>query len=443
MFEVRSNRFLKNRIAQGMVILLAIAAFPNLVEARGGKNKQPTSRTEDASKRVLTPADFDFSKLVWPAPPDIARIRYTTFYIGEKIEQDMKKVKPKTTWMDRLAGSQPVAQDKNVEIPYQLIAPYGLAVDSEGLVYAADQRVGAIFIINFETGVTRLIKNGREAHFKLLNGLAIDDDNRLFASDGDLGHVLVFNRQHQQVQIIRDGMVRPVGLTIDTENRLLYVVDSDLDQVLVYDADSYKLLRKIGTTGHNHELTTPGDFANPTNVAVDKEGNVYVTDTLNDRVEIFDADGEFVSTFGKNCDGVGCFQRPKGIAIDSDGHIWVADAMQARVQVFNRDGRLLAYVGQYGRFPGQFSALAGIAIDKQNRVFISDQQPGRIQALRYVTDSDAEAERERRRAEQVSAKGAEQNSVGKLAVSTSAAQASRGPTARNESGADTAVKASQ
>ena len=58
---------------------------------------------------------------------------------------------------------------------------------------------------------------------------------------------------------------------------------------------------------------------------MDKDGNVYVTDTMNNRVEIFDADGKFISTFGKNGDGPGYFARPKGIAVDSDGHIWVAD----------------------------------------------------------------------------------------------------------------------
>ena len=90
----------------------------------------------------------------------------------------------------------------------------------------------------------------------------------------------------------------------------------------------------------------------PTGVAVDGEGNVYVTDTLNNRVEIFDAEGNFISTFGKNGDGPGFLARPKGIAIDCDGHIWIVDAMQSRVQVFNREGQLLIYFGAPGNYPG-------------------------------------------------------------------------------------------
>ena len=132
-------------------------------------------------------------------------------------------------------------------------------------------------------------------------------------------------------------MAEPGNLVIDRQNRLLYVSDIALDQVLVYDADTLKLKRKMGTTGHNHELTTPGDFAKPTGLALDQDGNLYVADTLNDRIEVFDAEGQFISTYGKNGDGPGYFARPKGVAIDSDGHIWVADGMQDRVQVFNRD----------------------------------------------------------------------------------------------------------
>jgi hypothetical protein len=184
------------------------------------------------------------------------------------------------------------------------------------------------------------------------------------------------------------------------QNRFLYVVDTQQDQVMVFDADSLKLLRKIGTGGKNHWLTTPGDFGAPSNVALDKEGNVYVTDTMNNRVEIFDPDGNFSSLFGQHGDGPGYLARPKGIAVDCDGHIWVADSYQDRVQVFNREGQLLTYFGGHGHYPGQFEALIGIAIDKKNRVFTTEQYPGRMQMFRYVTDAEAAAEKSRREAEQ-------------------------------------------
>jgi len=263
----------------------------------------------------------------------------------------------------------------------------------------ADQKVGAVFIFNTDTRDVQLIRNGYEAHFGLINGLAIDDDDRLFVSDGKLHRVLVFNSKHEVVGQITENLVDPVGLAIDSENRFLYVADTQQDQVIVFDADTLKLIRKIGTGGKNHWLTTPGDFSAPSNVALDKDRNVYVTDTMNNRVEIFDADGKYIGMFGKHGDGPGYFARPKGIAIDSDGHIWVADSLQDRVQVFNRDGQLLTWIGGHGHYPGQFEALIGIAIDKKNHVFTTEQYPGRMQMFSYVTDAEAAAEKARRDAE--------------------------------------------
>jgi sugar lactone lactonase YvrE len=198
--------------------------------------------------------------------------------------------------------------------------------------------------------------------------------------------------------VITDGLVSPGGLAIDVENRLLYVADIELDQVVVYDADTLKLLRKLGTPDTKHASTAPGDFARPTGMAVDSDGNLYVADTLNNRIEIFDGDGKFVSTFGKAGDGPGYFSRPKGVAIDSDNHIWVTDGKQDRVQVFNQEFQLLISFGGHGLLPGMFQGITGITIDKNNRVFTSEIFPGRVQQFRYVTDAEAEKLRKEKEA---------------------------------------------
>jgi len=384
----------------GMVCAFSPATY-------GNKKKQASAPAPNAQQGLKPDlSKVDVSKLVWPSPPNVARIKYVAYYAGMKIEQPApgaKKQKPKTSWMDRLAGTKPQEMAEIIKtFPFQLIGPYGIAVDSHSLVYVADSKVGAVFVFNTETRDVQLIRNGFEASFRLINGLAVDDDDRLFVSDGALHRVLVFNskRQGEKVSyegagVITEGLQDPVGLAIDTENRLVYVVDTQQDQVIVYDADSLKLLRRIGTGGKNHWLTTPGDFALPSGVAVDKEGNVYVTDTLNNRVEIFDSEGQFLSLFGKHGDGPGYFARPKGIAVDCDGHIWVVDQYQDRVQVFNREGQLLAAFGGHGNYPGQFASAVGIAIDKDNRVFVTDQYPGRLQMFRYVTDAEADAEKKR------------------------------------------------
>lgn len=385
----------------GRVVTVATLGFALLVSPGmllAGKKKKEKQDQPKEEKSILK--ELDYSKIVWPNPPAITRIKYLDFFAGEPTPDPTVNKAKKSSWMDRLAGTD--TQGSRTASPvYKLWSPYGIAVDSKGRVYVADPRVGAIFIFNPENRRdVQLIKNGSDARFGLVIGLAIDDSDRLFASDSQLRHVLVFDKNHKLEGKISEGMMEPAGLAIDNENRFLYVADVEQDQVLVYDADTYKLLRRIGTAGHHHELTDEGDFSKPTNVAVDSDGNLYVSDTLNDRVEEFDADGEFIRAFGKAGDGPGYFSRPKGIAVDCDNHVWVADSTTNRVQVFSPEGKLLIWLGGGGLLPGQFMTVTGLAIDRVTHlVFTSEQMVGRVQMFRYVPDKDALAEWNRREAE--------------------------------------------
>src|SRR5271157_5409446 len=167
----------------------------------------------DAETKPATPAKpaIDPKKLVWPSPPSLPRIQWLDYYAGERIDHTEQAVqKQKTSWMDRLAGTQSQAEKAaSIKLPYQLLSPYGIAEDSKGQVYIADNKVGAIFIFNPENHDTQFIRNGAEAHFVLLNCLAMDDDDRLFVSDGELHHVLVFNAKHELEAAINEGMKDP------------------------------------------------------------------------------------------------------------------------------------------------------------------------------------------------------------------------------------------
>ncbi len=412
MFKNRTNLVQRGQRFLALLVVLSLGlGLP--ASAFGGKKKKA-----DAAPKA--PPVIDYSNIVWPNPPAIARIKYQAFYAAQKISQVDTPGTKKQKWMDRLAGTQPTTD--NTKMLFQLAEPYGMAVDSKNNLYVADQKVGAIFIFNTETRDVELLKNKTHGHFVRIIGLAMDDNDRLFVSDPGLHHVLVFNAKHVPEDVITDGLVTPGGLAIDVENRLLYVADVDQDQVLVYDADTLKLKHRIGTTGHKHELTTPGDFARPSGLAVDRDSNLYVADTLNNRIEIFDGDGNFISTFGKAGDGPGYFSRPKGVAIDSDDHIWVVDGMQDRVQVFNRDAQLLISFGGHGLLPGQFQGLVGITIDKMNRVFTSEIYPGRVQQFRYVTDAEADQLRKQKDASREKTAGASSESPAPTATPTTQAK---------------------
>jgi DNA-binding beta-propeller fold protein YncE len=362
------------------------------------KKKKAAPAAAPVAKEVIP----DFTKIAFPLPPAVPRVRYLDYFSAQLPEMTgEKKEQKKSGWMDRLAGVDQAADAKKGKKPrFQLLAPYGVAVDSKGLLYVADTKVGAIFIFNTETDDLTLIKNGVDAHFKSILGLAMDDSDHLYVTDNGTHEVMEFDANHKFVGSFGGTELRnPCGIALDQENRFLYVADVELDQIVVFDADTHAVLRKIGTTGKNHTLTDPGNFSKPTNVAVDKDGNLFVTDTLNDRVEVFDADGNFIRTFGKNGDAAGDFARPKGIAIDCDGHVWVADAMLNRLQVFTPEGQILLAFGSYGIEPAEFQALTGLAYDKQrNRIFSAEQIYSRVQMFRYYTDDEARAELAKRKA---------------------------------------------
>jgi len=385
-----SNHGLKPIIVAMAVLLVGLTSAAPTLHADKKKKPEAPPQTNILDK-------IDYSKLVWPNPPAPTRVKYLNYFCCDKFVAT--PAKQKSSWMDRMAGSESAQQKQEAKPLFALWTPYGLAEDSKGNIYIADGKVGAVFMFNTETKELKMIKNGVEAHFGDIIGLAMDDSDRLFVSDTKLHRIMVFDRDHKVEGAISEGVVDPGGMAVDNENRFLYVADAALDQVLVYDADKLTLIRRMGTAGKKHTLTEPGQFSVPTNVAVDADANLYVTDTYNNRVEVFDADGNFIRAWGKSGDRPGTFSRPKGIAIDADGHVWVADAVQDILQCYTADGQFLMWMGGHGLFPGQFRALAGLYIDKNNRIFTSEQFPGRVQMFRYFTDDEARAQIKQRMAD--------------------------------------------
>ncbi len=393
MFAGGRNTHLMKTVPVAVALLLALAMPISLFAAK--KKPAPAPQVAPAAPEP------DWTTLQIPGAPAIARIRFTRRFFGEKLVPVTNKAENKRQgWMDKLAGT-PDDKPKGLRrVPPQLLTPMGVAFDSKGKVYVSDQKMGGIFIFELETETTHYIRNGVHAHFVLINGIVIDDLDRLFVADGGAKQVLVFDANHNVITAIQEGLKKPDGVAVDNENRYLYVTDVELDQVFVFDLDTFKLIRKMGTTGRDHRLTTPGDFAEPTAVAVDKDGNVFVVDTLNCRIEMFDADGNFVRTWGKNGDGPGAFARPKGVAVDSDGHVWVVDQMLDRVSIFSPEGVFIIGFGGHGKTPAKFNSLDGISIDGKNRVFTIERYPsGEVQQFRYITDAEAEVEFKKRQAD--------------------------------------------
>ncbi len=126
--------------------------------------------------------------------------------------------------------------------------------------------------------------------------------------------------------------------------------------------------------------TGDSQFASPYGVAVDGDGNVYTTDSVNNRVQKFTPTGAFVTAWGTTGGGAGQFNSPVGIAADGDGNVYVADEND-RVQKFTAAGVFLTQWGSLGAGTGQFNDPAGIAVDGDGNVYVADKANHRIQTF--------------------------------------------------------------
>jgi sugar lactone lactonase YvrE len=142
-----------------------------------------------------------------------------------------------------------------------------------------------------------------------------------------------------------------------------------------FTTDSHQFDFAFGKKG-----TGNGEFESPNGIATDSSGNIWVTDTANNRIEKFNAKGEYLSQFGKAGAGNGEFNAPKGIAIDSSGNIWVVDSANNRVQEFSSEGKYLAQLGKEGTGEGQFKSPTGIAFSTSPTLFfVVDTGNNRVQ----------------------------------------------------------------
>ena len=136
--------------------------------------------------------------------------------------------------------------------------------------------------------------------------------------------------------------------------------------------------------------TGDGQFNEPTAVAVDASGYVYVVDSDNYRVQKFTAGGVYVTQWGSFGTGNGQFQGPSGIAVDGSGDVYVSDPGDPnnnptnRIQKFTSTGDYLTQWGSTGSANGQFNEPLGIAVDGSGNVYVADYQNRRVQKFNSV-----------------------------------------------------------
>ena len=182
------------------------------------------------------------------------------------------------------------------------------------------------------------------------------------------------------------GFSYPADTAIAKDGRL-YVVNRGLDadelrqiRGTICSLDS-KYFADFGSFGEGD-----GQFVSPTAVALDRRGQVYLSDEYTHRITIFDPSGVFVSNWGKPGSGEGELAGPSGIVFDSEDNLYVADHLNNRVQKFTSDGRFLLSFGSEGDGDGQFNLPWALTVDPKGEVYVADWRNDRIQ--RFSADGD-------------------------------------------------------
>jgi DNA-binding beta-propeller fold protein YncE len=166
---------------------------------------------------------------------------------------------------------------------------------------------------------------------------------------------------------------KPTGLGAGRDGRI-YVADTHYARVLIYDSHGH-LLDQFGSFG-----TGPGQFGLPTDVAVARDGCLYVSEYgLNDRVSKFTPQHEWLFSFGGKDAGEAAMRRPQSLLLAPDDTLWVADACNHRICHFDEAGRFLGSFGHPGSGLGELRFPYGLDRLSDGSLVVAEFGNNRIQ----------------------------------------------------------------
>jgi DNA-binding beta-propeller fold protein YncE len=319
--------------------------------------------------------------LVYPPPPEEARFYYERSIYGSADVGDQTESRVRAI----LTGEGVTGEGLN--------KPYAVAVH-KGRIFVSDSVDRFVKAFDFQAG--KYFKIGEEDPGSLRKplGIDVDDAGNLYVADATQKYIMVYDRDGKFLRRLGGPKLfdRLSSVTVDPEGTRIYVteiggVQSENHRVRVYDAQKGTHLFDIGKRG-----SESGEFNLPRDVAIGKEGKLYVVDGGNFRVQVFDREGKFLKSFGKVGKQTGNFARPKEVATDRDGNVYVVDTAFGNFQIFNGEGELLMFVGDRSEVdgPGRYMLPSGIYVDEDGRVYFVDQWFRKVEIFRPAALKESE-----------------------------------------------------
>jgi DNA-binding beta-propeller fold protein YncE len=300
----------------------------------------------------------------WPPFPQDPRILFLTSYAASS---DIEPAK--TQWDQIVYGTAAKAEAS-------IINPYGVAMRN-GRIYVCDTRNSSVEILDLRKHHMEMMGAPLAGELIKPVAIAIAPDGTKYIADTGAGAIAVFDDSDHFVRQIGHQGLYPVGVAVHGNE--LYVTDYKASHIEVFDRTTGNPIRTIGKLGRK-----PGELAGPLGITTDDQGNIYVDDIINCRVQKFTDDGKLLGMFGMLGDRPGNFTRPKHIAVDHNGVIYVVDAAFQNVQMFDSHFKPLLFFGNPGDYPGAMDLPAGVSIHDGDLDLYSDMIPDAFQAQYLV-----------------------------------------------------------
>jgi sugar lactone lactonase YvrE len=289
----------------------------------------------------------------YPQPPAQPRLQFLTAISSEEDLGDSK-----SNVLDAFL-SGPKASFSAIGRPYAVSS-------SPGKIYITDREANKIVILDLAENSFNMLEDKGPGSLATPSGIWVSEDDVKYVADIKRQQIVVFDAKNEFVRAYggKEIFEKPVDVAVH-DNRI-FVCDLPKNQIVVLNKDSGEIVLKIGKGG-----AAEGELYKPTNITVDNQGNLFVTDGFNFRIQQFDPEGKFVKVFGFHGDEVGGMARPKGLDIDREGHLYIVDAASEQIQIFNENAQLLLFFGGPGAGPGNLYLPAGVHIDYANVKFFN------------------------------------------------------------------------